>query len=685
MRKHEGKGYNLAVLLPLLLLLSAAHAAVPVDVTAVKPGPIKVSSDANSLKVDWPDAAGQVWSAVFSLDPAKPLINSIGTGGKAVIERARPYYRVQTGKRRGGWDAFFDFPPSHPEGTRSFQGDFKLTAATARSEDQHLVVSFAGLRMGIFEGAIEYVFYPGGRLIAQRATAKTNEPEVAYMFDAGIRMTAEADRRAGNNMDTKVSYFDTTGEFKTVASTGSDFQYTSVRHRAIAAKMANGSVVAFPPPHQYFFARDYTTNMAQAWHSAWRGTVALGVRQLPDDNSPFYPWMNAPPGTEQKMTMFLYVDERSTREAMDDVLRYTHNDKFVKLDGYKTVAPHWHLAYTVQAMEKGLAWEPPFKPVLKAMGVDAAIIMDFHGDGHPADTTDLRLRELDAFFKACRAQSDKDFLLIPSEEANSHLGGHWAVIFPKPVYWFMKRAPGEDVRSTHAEFGKVYRAGNANDFLSIARAEDGFMYQTHPRTKGSTGFPDNIRETEHFRDERYFGAGWKAMPTDLSSPREGERSLKLLDDMNNWGMKKKIWGEVDVFQLDSTHELYAHMNVNYVKMPSLPSFDHYGDVLGPIKRGDFFVATGEVLLPKVDIRAGKDDNVEVEYKVQHTFPLEFAEIVWGDGTTTHRELFPLHQVSEFKGAGGTLHATLKNWKWARFAVWDIAANGAFVNPVQHNK
>ena len=39
-------------------------------------------------------------------------------------------------------------------------------------------------------------------------------------------------------------------------------------------------------------------------------------------------------------------------------------------------------------------WTPPFKPVLKAMGVDASMIMDFHGDGHPADLTDLRLDEL---------------------------------------------------------------------------------------------------------------------------------------------------------------------------------------------------------------------------------------------------------------------------------------------------
>ena len=59
------------------------------------------------------------------------------------------------------------------------------------------------------------------------------------------------------------------------------------------------------------------------------------------------------------------------------------------LDGFVTFASHWHLAYTVQAMEKGLDWEPPFKPVMKAVGINSAMMMDFHRDGHPADLTEL--------------------------------------------------------------------------------------------------------------------------------------------------------------------------------------------------------------------------------------------------------------------------------------------------------
>ena len=52
-----------------------------------------------------PDARSRTWRAVFSLDPAKPLITSIGTGATRLVERAQPFYRVATGIRRGGWDA----------------------------------------------------------------------------------------------------------------------------------------------------------------------------------------------------------------------------------------------------------------------------------------------------------------------------------------------------------------------------------------------------------------------------------------------------------------------------------------------------------------------------------------------------------------------------------------------------
>ncbi len=652
-----------------------------VDISGVRPGPVRVRSVTGLLEVEWPDERGRTWTAQFALDTRKPLIASVGVDGKTILSGGRPFYRAETGKRRGGWDAFFDFPPAAPEGTRSFLGEFHPTTAKATSLGERVEIAFDGMRLGIFTGEIRYIFYPGSRLIEQQAAMKTGEQDVAYFYDAGLRMSAAPDLTTGGTMNSEVSYFDTQGKFQTIAPPyGSERHPAAVRYRAAAARSAGGSVAVFPAPHQYMFARDYTTNMGYVWYNAWRGNISMGIRQWPDDDSPYYPWMNAPPGTEQQMRMFIVVNDAPARATLDGVLRYTHADRFLKLPGYVTFEPHWHLAYTMQARERGFDWEPPFKPAMKAAGIDAAMIMDFHGDGHPRDAGQARLDELRDYFRATKAQSGKDFLLIPAEEANVFLGGHWALVFPKPVYWFMDRKPDQPFMSTDPKYGTVYRVSNPQEVWEMVGKEGGYVYQTHPRTKGSTGYPDAIRDTAYFRDPRYIGSGWKAMPSDLSSPRLGERAFKTVDDMNNLGLRKEMIGEVDVFQLDSTHELYGHLNINYVRLPSLPSYEHYGQLLDAVAKGDFFISTGEVLIPDAKL-SGAGEVVTATVTVDYTFPLRMAEIVWGDGSTTHHEIIPLQETRELRRATFNWTAQTKNWKWARLAVWDVAGDGAFTNPI----
>lgn len=674
-----------AILLPILLLLSdtSAAQAVPIDLAAIRSGPVTVDTSGDTVTVTWPDEEGSNWRATFSLDPDAPLIRTITVGGSVVVSAVRPFYQGETGTRRRGWNAFFDYPPSHPNGTRHHRGVFRIRAATARTIGERVEILFDGLSMGVFEGGIAYTFYPGSRLIQQEAVLKTDEADIAYYYDAGWEMAAEADRTTGNNMGTRFGFYDTAGKLREVASTGFDPERVSekVRYRTLAAATSGGSIAVFPAPHQYFFPRDFTSNPGYVWRRAWRGRVSLGIRQIRDTNWIFYPWVNAPPGQTQRMSVFFLLSKDDPDAALSDVLRYTNGDRFRPIEGYKTLSTHWHLAYTVQALEHGFDWTPPFKPVLKEMGVDASMIMDFHGDGHPRDLTDLRLEELDAYFRALRAQSDSDFLLIPSEEANVHLGGHWALVFPKPVYWFMGRLPGGAFETTHAKFGKVYSAANAAELLEIVRREGGYMYQTHPRTKGSTGYPDRIRDTDHFQDPRYLGVGWKAMPSDLSSPRLGDRSFDTLDDLSNQGIRKKLLGEVDVFQFDETHELYAHMNVNYIQLDRLPDFDQWGEALEPLARGEFFTTTGEILLPEVDWSESSKSKITVRARVHWTFPLRAAEIVWGDGRETHHATIPLTDTRGFGVENFEWTVEAEGWSWARLAVWDVATNGAFVNPV----
>jgi hypothetical protein len=660
-------------------------ASISTDLTGLQPGPIKAATANGYLEVQWEDENSRQWKAHFSLDSTKPLIDEISVNGRKVVNGAIPVYRCSTGKRRGGWDAFFDFPPSAPEGTRSFLGEFLPTAVEVRTIGDRVQVSFNGMKLGIFSGSLRYVFYPGSSLMQQSAVLSTVEPDTAYFYDAGLQMTAEEDRRPGGNMASEISYFDAKGAFRTITPVyGSERHATAVKYRAIAAKAGSGSIVAFPPPHRYFFARDYTTNMGYLWYTSWRAHVSIGIRQLPDDNSPFYPWMNAPPGTQQEMGMFLLLAGDEPKAALTRVLNYTHADHFPKLDGFVKFAPHWHLAYTEQAAANGMDWQPPFKPAMQAVGIDAAMINDFHGDGHPSDLTGIRIRELAEYYQACRAQSDKNFLLIPAEEANVFLGGHWSVVFPKPVYWYMDHKPGHPFQETDPKYGTVYRVHSSAEVWRMVKQEHGYVYQTHPRTKGSTGYPDKIRDTDYFQDARFLGTGWKAMPSDLSSPRLGERAFKILDDMNNWGLHKRAIGEVDVFQIDATHELYAHMNVNYVRLPELPEFDQYGRLLDAVAKGDGFISTGEILLPSAAI-SGSGDSLSVKANIRYTFPLEMAEVVWGDGRETHRKVISLNATRQFSENRFECSVNAPEWKWARLAVWDIAGDGAFTNPVWRDK
>jgi hypothetical protein len=333
-------------------------------------------------------------------------------------------------------------------------------------------------------------------------------------------------------------------------------------------------------------------------------------------------------------------------------------------------------------LERGEDWEPPFRQVLVDMGIDSAVTSDFHGDGHPQDKTDLRLQELEAYYRMCRNQSDSRFLLIPSEEGSTYLGGHWSIFFPKQVLWFMsKGTPGPLVRQ-HPKYGTVYHAGSPEDVIEMVRKENGIIYQTHPRTKSSYTYPDKVRNTDYFLDPHYTGAGWKAMPSDPSSLRQGVRALKLLDDMNNWGLPKRLLAETDMFYIDHTSELYAHMNANYVRIPGLPQFDQYGRMMEAVRRGDYFITMGEVLLPEVSISTADASTVTAKVKAQWTFPLAFGEIVWGNGSETFTQTFPLDQTRPFGNAVFDWKTSAKDWKWARIAVWDIAGNGAFVNPVR---
>jgi len=201
-----------SLVLGLFRLPCSFAATVPAYLAGVKAGPVAVAATNEALTETWPDRDGsREWRAIFSLDSEKPLITSIALGGGMVLQGGRPFYQVETGKRRGGWNEFFDFPGSHPDGTRHFQAEFRLRSAKARTIGDRVELLFDGLRLGIFEGGVAYTIYPGSGLIQQEAVMTTHEADVAYFYDAGIVTRAPGDERPGRNMQTELAYYDTEG------------------------------------------------------------------------------------------------------------------------------------------------------------------------------------------------------------------------------------------------------------------------------------------------------------------------------------------------------------------------------------------------------------------------------------------------------------------------------------------
>jgi hypothetical protein len=135
-----------------------------------------------------------------------------------------------------------------------------------------------------------------------------------------------------------------------------------------------------------------------------------------------------------------------------------------------------------------------------------------------------------------------------------------------------------------------------------------------------------------------------------------------------------VLGEVDTFALDSTHELYGHMNINYLELDQMPTADDWSPVLGALRRGDFFTTTGEVLIHSFTVQDGMATAV-----LEWTFPLSHLVLVSWDGTEVTRRIIPVADAREFERRTFELPVE-GSPRWVRIEAWDIATNGAFTQP-----
>ena len=361
----------------------------------------------------------------------------------------------------------------------------------------------------------------------------------------------------------------------------------------------------FPPPHTYIAPRDYTTNMGYVWFHGWagrtgRGELGLGVRHPVDDGAGFYyPWINAPPATVQRLGVFLYGFGPAAGRGAGGCPSL-HQSRPV------SGAPRIQNANLPLALGLHDPSPQPRGELGSSLHAGSQRYGDRRGDH-------LRLPRRRSPARSDRPASGRAGCLLPDVpqaigfevSVDSLRRGRYDT--GRPLVHSISQAgllvheqtTRGSLQRTNPKYGSVYHVGSADDILEMVRREKGILYQTHPRTKDSFGYPDKVRDTNFFKDPRFIGAGWKAMPADRSTLRQGVRALNLLNDMNNWGLPKRLLAETDMFAIDHTSELYAHMNANYVRIGELPDFDNYGRMLEAVSRGDYFISMGEVLLPEV--------------------------------------------------------------------------------------
>jgi hypothetical protein len=65
-----------------------------------------------------------------------------------------------------------------------------------------------------------------------------------------------------------------------------------------------------------------------------------------------------------------------------------------------------------------------------------------------------------------------------------------------------------------------------------------------------------------------------------------------------------------------------------------------------IRAGSFFGTTGEVLFHSWDVE-GSGAKTTYNATIEYTFPLDFAELVWSDGTKVSRKLIDLTDTCAF--------------------------------------
>ena len=456
--------------------------------------------------------------------------------------------------------------PRSPDEIKRATAIYHVDRCDVTTNGARIEVSFPGVTLGVFSGRLQFTVYRGTNLIRQEIIATTNEPSVAYKYDAGLKGLAISS-------SSRILWRGITNLWQDyhLGSAADDAPVTlKTSNRIVVAEGPSGSIAAFPPPHTFFWARETSYNLGYDWYRKDDGTTfSFGVRQAESEEPPEeegrgtedrhqnFALLSARPGTSQRMPIYLYVNPGDGPATMDAAWAFTRDDHFKAVPGFQVMATHFHMSLLSRARHfGGLDARVPDLEVLKAAGVTIVAPIDGGGGfvagqsgGDPAYNGDdpkwlQWSRGLGAppeyivgsgvtpppsgrgragggtgggagrggvdpykaqadYFDVATRQSDSHFVVMPNSEmirgdVTRDLGGHSDVFVSHRVFWTQGRKPGQPLVEDDPTYGRVYHVGSTADMMEMAHRENMLLFMPHPRTKGSAGYPDAIKDGAPF-------------------------------------------------------------------------------------------------------------------------------------------------------------------------------------------
>src|SRR5262245_4252189 len=523
------------------------------DLAQYRAAPDLTATVANSaLTIAWTGDRNQDLRMRFAVTGGTPTIEELairkrGASWNVLAANVTPDFRVVSGLRRMSnqqmaplrglgveltseivdryrWEPFWDAPldlappsgrggnpppaegvanqpglPRRPDEIKRAAAVYHTTSCQVRTNGARLEIVFPGVQLGVFAGTLQFSVFRGSNLIQQEILAKTNEPWVAYKYHAGLKglSTGNGSRVvwrdiAGNWQEYRFGGVKNDGEVP-LATTG---------RIVVAERGTAGSIAAFPPPHNFFWAREIAINLGYNFYSKDSDTTfSFGVRQADhedeSENQANFALYSARPGSLQHLTVFLYPSADSATATYDAALAFTHGDRYKPVAGYQVMNHHYHMDLGQRLGAAGsLDAHIPDLVALKALGINIVSQIDsvgFGAEGTPpgavypggrpvtapaappvatpagrgaaqgnlppggrgagpgnaagggggrgrGDELQIRYNSIEG----ARRHSDANFLVMPSQEYyGSPLGGHTDLLFSHPVYWTAGRAAGQ--------------------------------------------------------------------------------------------------------------------------------------------------------------------------------------------------------------------------------------------------